>query len=387
MKASASTPRVRWSRVPLLFLGIVALVAAVFGGLVRLPVSLPVVRADWVLLHGPLMVCAFLGTVISLERAVGLPDRWPYAATIILGAAGLHFMAGGPIHFGVWQLVVGSVLFFVVTLRVIRLRCELFTVIMSLGALAWLVGNVLWLVGRPFPQIVPWWLAFLGLTIVGERIDLSRFQKPTPLARPLFVTAVGIFLAGVTVTAFNELRGQQLLGFGLISLGAWLARHDLARRTVRQTGLPRFMAFSLLAGFAWLAVSGALFLGFAPLTTGFAYDAALHAFFVGFVFSMIFGHAPVIFPSVLGLTAIWHPRFYFHLVLLHISLALRVGGDLGESVPLRQWGGGLNAAALGLFLFNTVTALVSNQRGQRLYRATEPVASSLGSPTEPLPNP
>ena len=87
MSAGAATG-IRWSRVPLLGLGIAALVCAVFGGLVRLPVNLPLVRADWVLLHGPLMVCAFLGTVISLERAVGLPDRWPYAATILLGAAG-----------------------------------------------------------------------------------------------------------------------------------------------------------------------------------------------------------------------------------------------------------------------------------------------------------
>lgn len=387
MNAPASTPRVRWSRVPLLFLGIVALVAAVFGGLARLPVSLPVVRADWVLLHGPLMVCAFLGTVISLERAVGLPDRWPYAATIILGAAGLHFAAGGPVNYGVLQLVLGSGLFFAVTLRVIRLRCELFTMIMSLGALTWLIGNVLWLADRPFPQIVPWWIAFLCLTIVGERIDLSRFQKPTPLARPLFLMAVGIFLAGVTLTAFSEPRGQQLLGLGLISLGAWLARHDLARRTVRQAGLPRFMALSLLGGFVWLAVSGALFLGRAPLTAGFAYDAALHAFFVGFVFSMIFGHAPVIFPSVLGLTAIWRPRFYAHLLLLHVSLALRLGGDLGESVLWRQWGGGLNAVALGLFLLNTVTALVGNQRGQGLRRAGDPAASLLGSSTKPLPHP
>ena len=155
MNTSAFTPPVRWSRVPLLLLGIVALVTAVFGGLVRQPVSLPGVRADWVLLHGPLMVCAFLGTVISLERAVGLPDRWPYAATVILGAAGLHFIAGGPVAYGVLQLVCGSAVFFVVTLRVIQLRCELFTVTMSLGALTWLVGNALWLAGRPFPQIVP----------------------------------------------------------------------------------------------------------------------------------------------------------------------------------------------------------------------------------------
>lgn len=384
MNTAAASPPVRWSRVPLLLLGIVALVTAVFGGLVRLPVSLPGVRADWVLLHGPLMVCAFLGTVISLERAVGLPDRWPYAATVILGAAGLHFIAGGPVTYGVLQLVCGSALFFVVTLRVIQLRCELFTVTMSLGALTWLVGNALWLTGRPFPQIVPWWIAFLGLTIVGERIDLSRFQKPAPLARPLFLVSAGIFLVGVVLTAFNDLRGQQVLGGGLIALAAWLARHDLARRTVRQAGLPRFMALSLLGGFVWLAVSGALFLGFAPLAAGFAYDAALHAFFVGFVFAMIFGHAPVIFPSVLGLTAIWRSRFYAHLGLLHLSLALRLTGDLLESVPLRQGGGVLNAVALGLFLLNTVTALVGNARRARMPAASNPAAIARGQTLSPL---
>lgn len=353
---------IRWSRVPLLALGIGALVCAVFGGLVRLPVKLPAVRADWVLLHGPLMVCAFLGTVISLERAVGLPDRWPYAATLLIGAGGAHILAGGPLLYGVLQLVVGSALFFAVTLRVIQLRCELFTVTMSAGALAWLVGNALWFAGRPFPQIVPWWIAFLGLTIIGERIDLSRFQKPTPHSRPLFFVALGGFVAGVILTLGSELRGQQVLGAGLVALGAWLARYDLARRTVRQPGLPRFMALSLLGGFGWLAISGALFLGFAPLAAGFAYDAALHAFFVGFVFSMIFGHAPVIFPSVLGLTAIWRPRFYVHLGLLHASLLLRVAGDLGEWIPGRQWGGILNAVALGLFLLNTVSALIANRR-------------------------
>jgi hypothetical protein len=327
------------------------------------------------------LVCGFLGTVISLERAVGLPDRWPYLAPALIGAAGAHIVTGGPLFWGVLQLVVGSALFFVVTLRVIHLRRELFSVTMSLGALCWLVGNGLWLAHWPLPQIVPWWLAFLGLTLIGERIDLSRFQKFEPAAQPLFYVAAGAFLLGVLLTLVSALHGQRVLGVGLVALAAWLARFDLARRTVREPGLARFMALSLLSGFVWLAVAGALFLGWAPQSAGLGYDAAVHAFFLGFVGSMIFGHAPIIFPSVLGLTSVWRPRFYLHLGLLHASLLVRVSGDLLESVPVRQWGGILNAVALVGFLVNTGSALVGQLRTRRAAGSNPGTDRDRPSPT------
>ena len=55
------------------------------------------------------------------------------------------------------------------------------------------------------------------------------------------------------------------------------------------------LAGSLLL-FGLVAASGLLFVIYSPMETGPRYDAALHTFFIGFVFSMIFGHAPVIFP-------------------------------------------------------------------------------------------
>ena len=33
---------------------------------------------EWISLHGPLMVGGFLGTLIALERAVGLEKKWGY---------------------------------------------------------------------------------------------------------------------------------------------------------------------------------------------------------------------------------------------------------------------------------------------------------------------
>jgi hypothetical protein len=149
----------------------------------------------------------------------------------------------------------------------------------------------------------------------------------------------------------------------LIGLALWLVRYDVARRTVLTQGLPRYIAACLLTGYGWMGVSGLLFLGYGLQVGGPVYDAALHALFVGFVMAMIFGHAPIIFPSVLNLPISYRPVFYSHLILLHLSLLVRLIGDLGGGpVLLRQWGGLLNAVSILLFLINTAYAVIAGQK-------------------------
>lgn len=96
----------------------------------------------------------------------------------------------------------------------------------------------------------------------------------------------------------------------------------------------------------------AIWYGRVPAEPG--YDAWLHALFLGFVFAMIFGHAPIIFPSVLQLPVVFHHRFYAHLGLLHASLLVRVVGDVAGLWAWRRWGGLLNVLAILIFLANTV---------------------------------
>ena len=57
----------------------------------------------------------------------------------------------------------------------------------------------------------------------------------------------------------------------------------------------------------------------------------VHSVFLGFVFSMIFGHAPTIIPAVTGLTLPFERVFYLHVGLLHGSLLLRIVGDLASA--------------------------------------------------------
>ncbi len=43
------------------------------------------------------------------------------------------------------------------------------------------------------------------------------------------------------------------MGLALLLIALWLLRFDIARKTVRRTGLTRFIALNLLIGYVWLA--------------------------------------------------------------------------------------------------------------------------------------
>ena len=73
---------------------------------------------------------------------------------------------------------------------------------------------------------------------------------------------------------------------------------------------------------------------------------------------ILFGHAPIIFPAVLRVSVPYHPLFYAPLALLHLSLAVRLAGDLASQPEWRSAGGMLNALALLAFILNTIAAVV-----------------------------
>lgn len=320
--------------LPLLVLGFVSLAFGVAGGLARL--SALEVPGTAIALHGPLMVSAFFGTVISLERAVALGRPWGYASPLAAGLGGIFLLINFPLT-GFALMVLAAAVFVACGVLVVQRQPSLETATLLAGAGAWLAGNVMLLEGQ---AAVPWWIAFFALTIAGERLELSRDLKRPPWVRRAFAVLVVLLVACPLL--------PQAFGGVLVLLALWLFAFDLARVTIRQRGLPRYVAACLLAGCFWLGLGGALI----ALST--AYDAALHAVFVGFVFSMVFGHAPVILPAVLRLRFPYHPVLYAPLAVLHASLAVRVL----VSVPVGAWG---NAAAIGLFVA-LAAALVLRKR-------------------------
>jgi hypothetical protein len=346
----------------LLVLGGAALVAGVWGGLLRIGWALPTHDPALAIIHGPLMASGFLGVVIGLERAVALGRAWGYAAPALAGLGGLTLIGGAPLAFGAGLFLAGSLVLLAVFARLYLLRPDWAGGLLALAVGLWLAGNALWLVGVPLHRAVPWWAGFLVVTIAAERLELAQLVLRPGAARLLLV-ACGLALAGLLLSLAAFEPGVRLAGLGLLGLAAWGARFDVARRTVRQPGLPRFIAACLLLGYAWLALAGLLWLVRPEqLVAGLWYDAMLHALFVGFVFSMIFGHAPTIVPAVTGLAIPFERRFYLHVALLHASLLLRILGDLAPLLEARRWGGLLNAVAMLLFILLTASAALRARR-------------------------
>jgi hypothetical protein len=352
---------------------IIALLAGLWAGLLRLGWVLPAPGSGLALWHGPLMVCGFLGTLIGVERAVALGRRWAYTGPVLTAAGAVALIVGAPDVVAPTLMAAGSLGLVVIFAVLIRAQPELFTVTMGLGALTWLIGNVLWLARWPVFEVVSWWLGFLVLTIAGERLELSRLLQPVRASRLVFLAVIAAFLAGLTLGGVASNAGARVTGVALVALTGWLLRHDVARRTVRQTGLTRFAAVCLLSGYLWLGVGGLLAIIAGGQIAGFAYDAVLHAVLLGFVFAMIFGHAPIIFPAVLGLPVPFWRAFYAQLVVLHASLLVRVGADLVDSWRLRRWGGLLNAVAVLLFLVNTLWSVIRAKVAQPKRPRTAPV--------------
>ncbi|MBI2240515.1 MAG: hypothetical protein HYU59_06880 [Magnetospirillum gryphiswaldense] len=346
-------------RKPFLMLGAVSLFAGLAAGLARLGWDLPALA--WADIHGPLMICGFFGTVIGLERAVALNRSWGFVAPAATAAGGIALLAGWPLH-GAFLLLAGSLVFLAMAIVVTRRQPEPFTKLMALGAFCWSLGNALWLSGLMVSEVVALWAAFLVLTIAGERLELARFLPPSKWRLPLMAPALLMVGVGAAQSVIATGPAWTLFGLGLLALVAWSLWHDVARRTIRQTGLPRYVAACLISGYGWLGLAGILM---PALDSGLAtpiYDAALHALFVGFVFSMVFGHAPMILPAVLGVRLAYHPVFYLPLALLHLSLGLRLAGDLLDLSGSRQWGGMINALAILLFIVVTLSRVLAARR-------------------------
>jgi hypothetical protein len=334
--------------LPLILL---SLLLAIWGGWIRIGWSLPVsqVAAQ----HGAMMVGSFLGTLIFLERAVTFQNKWVLLLPVINGLSVLAFVVHQP-ELAQLFLIVGSLGFTVMCGYFIKQYKELYYYVFFAGALCLLTGNIIIWKTNFYPNAVTWWIGFLLFTIVAERLELSRFLGLSNFKRNLLLVALGS--VGVGLAWPFHYSGNVVFALSLFAIALWLLKYDMAWFAVRKKGPHRYSGLLLIFGYAWLVITAAMLL--AGNRSAFGYDAALHSFFIGFVFSMIFSHAPIIFPAVLKLPLkIYRPVLYVWFGLLQFSLVLRVVADAVVDVSLRRTAGMLNGIAIQLF-FITIAITV-----------------------------
>ncbi len=336
------TATVSGLRAGLALLVLVSLACGIAGGLLRAGVALPQASGAWlgnaVAGHAFLMICSFMGSVIAIERAVAVRHPLCFAGPLASGAAGVLQLSGAAAA-AAWLVAAASLAFVAVNVVIVRRQRADHTVLLLVGALAWAIGCGLHAVGAAAPAVVPWWFAFLVLTIAAERLEMTRLMRRRPGAAASLYAVLAALLAGAALSPV-------LYGLALVALAAWLASFDIARRTVRAHGLSRYMALCLLLGYAWLLVAG---LAWVATSLGWpARDAALHGLALGFVFGMVFAHAPVILPAIARIKVQFGWAYYVPLALLQLSLAARLAGGFDQPRLLALGAAG-NALAIAAF--------------------------------------
>lgn len=335
---------------------LLSLVVGILSGLFRLGWSIPIGEVAGN--HGALMTGSFLGTLICLERIVVLKKKWLYVIPVISGISLIFFYLGEQ-KIAMSLLTVGSMGLLYVYIDLIKRFGEYYFYVMMIGAIAWAVGNIIMIISPLYAQAAPWWIAFILLTVFGERLELSKFLPQTKLKRITMVISVSVFIIGI-ILPFQAV-GKFVSGAGLILMALWLFKYDIARKAVKATGMHRFTGSLLLAGYFWLFVCGLLMI--VDFGSIYNYDAMLHAFFLGFTFSMIFAHAPIIFPGVAGLAIRpFHDSLFIWGISLQFSVAMRVIAGLTMASQYRTISGMLNAVIILLFFINLVILIISKQR-------------------------
>jgi hypothetical protein len=239
--------RLRW--IPLAA-GAGSLLAGLWVGLARLGLMLPGGMPTLAEFHGTLMISGFLGTVISLERAVAIGRWWSYAAPTLSAIGAVALVVGAPVFASGAFLLAGIAL--TVNSGTVAVRQPaLFTVVLTVAAACWVGGTVVWINGAPAVDVAGWGLAFLVLTIAAERLELSRLLSPPRSSQLTFMLAAALIIIGAMR---GELAGEAapFSGLGLLALTVWLVRHDIALRTIRLTGTSTLLG-GLLACRVFLA--------------------------------------------------------------------------------------------------------------------------------------
>ena len=337
---------------------LVSLLTAIWAGWLRLGWSLPVSNAA--AQHGALMTCSFLASLVFLERAVTFKNKLVLLLPAVNALSVIAFLLKLPV-LAQGCLLAGSLGFAAMCCYFIYTYRELYYTVFLAGALCLFVGNVILYYTNSYPAVVPWWMVFLLCTIVAERLELSRFLAITQWKRNALLLALAFTLASLLVPAAAS--GSYWFAASLIPIAIWLLRYDMAWRSVKVAGQHRYSALLLITGYIWLLISATFFFTRSLFT--FSYDAALHSFFIGFVLSMIFSHAPIILPALLKKSIkIYRPVLYVWFCLLQASLLLRMVGDVLGNTILRKWGGLLNGVVMLLF-FATIAGIVLQQSRKR----------------------
>jgi hypothetical protein len=348
-----------------------SLIAAVWSGWIRIGWDMPV--SNMAVQHGALMVNSFLASLIFLERAVTFRSKWVLLLPFINAISVLAFVFHLP-HVAELIFVLGSSGFVAMCVYFIYRFKEPYYYVFLAGAFCLLTGNIVLYKTAFYPSAVTWWIGFLLFTIVAERLELSRFLSLTYFKRTLlWLCLLGVLIA--LVWPFHW-KGNIALAIAIGATAVWLLKYDMARHSIKIKGQHRYSGILLIAGYVWLLVMSILLIFQQRLS--FGYDALLHSFFIGFIFSMIFSHAVIILPAITKLPVkLYRPFLYIWFGLMQASLLVRIIADIMEDALCRKIGGMVNGISILLFFVSIAFIMQSELKKRKSTSLRRPPSKQM----------
>lgn len=362
------TPFKAFYLLPFILLG---LVVGISGGWIRLGYhAIPLIEAASQ--HGLIMTGGFLGTLISLERAMVMAKKTWLLIPFLTGISIFAFLLGLS-EVGLILLTTGSLgLSLIMHLQTLK-HPKFHSALLYGGAVSWFIGNFLaWQTGL-IAAGSTWWIGFLLFTIVGERLELSQFLPVPSWSQNALKSLLALFTVGLIVP-FHA-WGNEIMGISALLIAAWLLVFDMAKVASRKAAQFRYIGIGLQVGYFWLGIHGLILMGLG--NHALYYDLILHTFFLGFTFSMIWAHAPIIFPTIFGIRETpYHPVLWITWTGFQLSLLGRIVSSILGEYELRKVLGVANGYLIliqfvlmaGIIIGKIMKGGTSSQSGNKIYR-------------------
>ncbi len=287
------------------------------------------------------MLNGFAGGIITVERFLARKDMWSFLGLLALISGTTLFVAG--IDLGLLLVGVNVSLMLVIDSFSLSKENLFQSCYPILGILSWFIANMKFYLTGFYPGAVPFWELFILLMIISTR--LRKLQENDIISLVLVS-----FIFGSLCFSFHGF-GQVLFGFGLVGLSVRIGYLEIIHRS------ENLVAIAL--SYFWLLISGlGMVLSDAIV---YSYDLVIHAFFIGFLFSMIFLNAREAFLKKFGSERIAiYPSLW--IVILSVGLLVRfIGGDIMEIYHARLIGGVVNALTILGFILTVLIGLIKTK--------------------------
>lgn len=353
----AAAPNV-FTRLPFMALALLSLLAGIDAGLIRIGWDIPI--TPLAVHHGVTMVGGFLSTLIAFEKVIPLKQKIYYGIPV-LNALSILVVVPALHNVGLVFLFAGAAGLLLIFGKYMKQQPQdLSNQLMIVGSLLLLIGHALLINTHFYPSSVLWWMGFILFVVTAERLELSKFLPVTKRTKTVLVVLLFLFPLGLLLP--HHSIGKYISGSSLIGIGIWMLRHDIIRIGLKKSGLTRYNSIALLAGNIWLMITGLLMIALKDDAL-FGYDSLVHVFFIGYVFTMIFAHGPIILPGVLGLIyKPYHPILYVWLVSLHISLLIRVLANTFFLSTFKMYAGIFSGLAILLFFITLASLMIKSKK-------------------------